>query len=69
MSDAANESRVTALKNAFMRITDKREKKVVNNLITEYKGGSLTAEMAYTAIVAIAELRLAKEGIKPEDLR
>ena len=68
MSDIATESRVTALKNAFMRITDKREKKVVNLLVAEYGNGLLTPEKAYTALVAIAELRLAKKGITTEDL-
>ena len=64
----AEESRVIALKKAFDRITSKREKKVIAGLVTEYQGKTLTPDKAYSAIVAIAELRQAKNDIRPEDL-
>lgn len=69
MGDVAAEARVAALKRAFERITDKREKKVITGLVNEHRNGTLTPDKAYSTVIAISELRLAKSGIGPEDLQ
>ena len=69
MGDIAAESRVGALKRAFERITDRREKKVITNLVNEHRAGTLTPDKAYSTVIAISELRLARSDIGQEDLR
>lgn len=69
MNNAATEARVKGLKGVFERITSKREKKVIDSLVMEYRNKELTSSKAYAAIVAIAELRQAKNDITTEDLQ
>ncbi len=63
------ETRVNILKKTFGRITEKRERRIIDRLVNEYKNGELTADKSYSAIMAIAELRWAKSDIKKEDLQ
>ncbi len=67
-ANAVAEARVDILKKTFSRITEKREKRIIDKLVNEYKNSELTANKAYSAIMAIAELRWAKGDIKKEDL-
>ncbi len=69
MSDERAQARADSLKNAFIRITEKREKKVITKLVNAYRDNKLTQEMAYAAIMTIAELRHAGKDIGTEDLQ
>ncbi len=66
--DVQAQARVRVLKGVIDRITQKREKKVITNLVKEYKGGELTQEKAYAAIMVIAELRSAGNDVGTDDL-
>jgi len=67
--DAVVASRLNMLKKTFRRITDKREQRVIDRLVQEYRDSILTPEKAYSAIMAIAELRWAGSDIGQQDLQ
>lgn len=62
-------ARLNVLKKTFNRVTEKREKKVITRLVNDYKNGELTPEIAYSTIIAIAELRWAGSDIGTKDLQ
>ena len=64
-----DEARIAALKKAFERVTHKRELRVISDLVNKQRAGTLTPNDAYCAIIAIAELRLAKGEIDGKDLQ
>lgn len=67
--NAVHAARLNALKKTFIRVTEKREKRVITNLVNEYRNNELTAEKAFSAIIAIAELRWAGNDINAKDLQ
>jgi hypothetical protein len=67
-NDTVTETRVAALKRAFMRVVAKREKRVIDRLVGEHIEGSLTPDKAFAAIMVIAELRHAGSDVRAEDL-
>ena len=68
MPDIATEARIKSLRNAFERVTDKREKRVITSLVNEHRAGTLTSEKAYCSVIAISELRLARSEIDGKDI-
>lgn len=67
--NVVEETRLNLLKKKFKMITDRREAKVINKLVQEYRDGELSQEKAYSAIMAIAELRWAGNDIEQKDLQ
>jgi hypothetical protein len=68
-TSAIEEAKVHILKKAFCRVVEKREKRVITNLVNDYRDGLLTADKAFAAIMAIAELRYAGTDIEQKDLQ
>lgn len=66
---AIEEAQTLILKKAFGRVVEKREQRVITNLVNDYRDGILTAERAFAAIMAIAELRFARSDIGKKDLQ
>ncbi len=65
----SDEARVARLRKLFNTLVEKREKRVVTNLVNEYRAGTLTADKSFAAIMAIAELRYAGGDIETKDLQ
>ncbi len=66
---AVQAARLNILKKTFSRVTERREKRVITNLVNDYKNRELSPEKAYAAIIVIAELRWAGSDIDTKDLQ